>query len=77
MTRDEIIELRQKLLLGVPPYETGAMGELMRKGGIAGLDERRRLGAYDANASGLLLVMETSLMLCNHALDNMPRGKDE
>ena len=77
MTRDELVELRQKLLLGFPPYETGAMGELMRKSGIAGLHERRRLGTYDTNASGILLALETILTLCDHALDNMPREKDE
>jgi len=77
MTRDEIVKLRQDLLLGIPPYVKGSMGELTRKSGIAGLEERRQLGTYDTNASGILLVMTTTLMLCEHALDNMPRGKDE
>ena len=77
MTRDELVKLRQDLLLGIPPYDKGIMGELVRKSGAPGLHERRQMGNYDANAVGILVAMEACLVLCQHVLDNMPRGADE
>lgn len=77
MTREEIVALRDRLLLGSPAYKTGQMGEMLRVTGSAGLHERRHGGAYDAGANGILLALESCLTLCQHILDQMPRGKDE
>lgn len=77
MTRDELVALRETLLLGTPPYKKGAMGELLREKGAPGIHEYRQMGAYDAGAMGTLLALESALSLCQHVIDQMPREKDE
>lgn len=77
MTRDELVQWQRNLLLGVPAYKKGSLGELVRDNGVPGIHERRQMGAYDANASGVLLALEGCLAVCQHAIDQLPRGKDE
>lgn len=79
MTRKEIVMLRERLLTGSPPYRVDSMGNLLRSGGVAGIHEIRRMGSFDSmtSASATLLALETCLALCQHVLDQMPRGKDE
>lgn len=72
MKRDEMIDLRKRLVRGDPPYTVDQMGNLIReKGGLAGLDERRALGDHDPNASGVRLALETQLALIDHLLERM------
>jgi len=73
MTREEIIELRLRLIRGDPPYEElDLMGKPKRaKGGTPGLDERKALGDYDPGASGIRLVMEALVKLMDHLLERM------
>lgn len=77
MTHDELVAWRNRLLLGDPPYEKDSLGAFVRKSGMAGLHERRHGGLYDVNASGVLMAMEASLALCQHAIDLLPRAEDE
>lgn len=72
MTKEEMVLLRRRLVLGEPPYTTDAIGNLKReKGGIAGLHERQKLGDHDPNASGVRLALETQLVLIDHLLERM------
>lgn len=73
MTREELIELRERLISGDPPYEgLDLMGKPKRgRGGIAGLDERKALGDYDTSASGIRMVMEALVKLADHLLEGM------
>ncbi len=73
MTREEIVELRLRLIRGDPPYEElDLMGKPKRaKGGIPGLDERKALGDYDPSASGIRLTMEAVVKLMDHLLERM------
>jgi hypothetical protein len=70
MTREELVALRTLLMRGTPPYTKNALGALERKsGGIPGIEERRAMGQYDTNASGVLLALEASLMMVDHILE--------
>lgn len=77
MTREELVQWQRNLLLGIPPYSKNVLGELLRNSGTPGIHERRQMGNFDANASGVLLALEGCLAVCQHALDNLPLGKDE
>ena len=75
MTRDELLELRGRLLLGSPPYELDqATGAKKRSSGAAGLEERRSMGDYDASAAGIRMALEICLQLTQHLLDRMKKG---
>ena len=73
MKREEMIELRQRLIRGDPPYfEEDIMGRPKRaKGGIPGLDERKVLGDYDPSAGGIRLAFEALIKLMDHHLERM------
>lgn len=72
MKRDEMVELRKRLMMGEPPYTVDPMGNLRReKGGLPGLNERKRAGDHDPNASGVRLALETLLALIDHWLERM------
>jgi hypothetical protein len=73
MTREEMIDLRLRLIRGDPPYEeVDLMGKPKRaKGGVAGLDERKALGDYDTSAAGIRLVMDALVKLADHLLERM------
>lgn len=72
MTREELLEVRKRLMLGDPPYTRDTMGNLRReKGGLPGLLERQALGDHDPNASGVRLALDTTLMLIDHLLEKM------
>ena len=71
MTKEDLIELRERLIRGDPPYEeVDLMGRPKRaKGGTSGLDERTALGDYDPSASGIRMVMEAMVKLVDHMLE--------
>lgn len=71
MTREEMVELRQKLICGDPPYTSGPLGEKLRGSGVPGIEERKVLSDHDANASGIRLVMEAQLKLIDHLLERV------
>lgn len=71
MNRDELLVLREKLLMGDPPYEENQFGDKVRKGGTPGLRERKTMGGYDVNASGVALALQACLELTQHLLDRM------
>jgi hypothetical protein len=73
MKREEMVELRTRLIRGDPPYdEIDLMGKPKRgKGGVPGLDERKALGDYDPGAGGLRLSFEALVKLIDHFLERM------
>lgn len=72
MKRDELVQLRERVLLGEPPYTKDALGKLRReRGGLPGLHERQALGDHDPNASGVRLALETQVALIDHLLERM------
>lgn len=73
MKREELVELRDHLIRGDPPYEGfDLMGKPKRgRGGVAGLEERKAMGDYDPNASAIRLLMEAQLKLIDHLLERM------
>lgn len=74
MTREELMELRSSLLLGNPPYEIDPVtGARKRKSGTPGLEERRTMGDYDTNASGIRVALEACLQLTDCLLDRMKK----
>jgi hypothetical protein len=73
MTREELLALRNKLIVGDPPFTRDPTGRMARSDGIAGLEERRALGDYDANAAGIRLALEACLKLAQHLLDRMKK----
>lgn len=71
MTKEELAQIRQRLLLGEPPYTKDPMGNLVRSTGVAGLHERQQRGDHDANASGVRLALETHLQVLEHLIERM------
>ena len=73
MTREEMIDLRKRLLRGDPPYEErDVMGRPKReKGGVPGLDELKAMGDYGAGASGIRLALEAQLQIIEHLLERL------
>ena len=72
MTKEELVAIRRRLVLGDPPCTKDGMGNLIReRGGTPGLHERQALGDHDPNASGVRLALETSLLLVDHLLERM------
>jgi hypothetical protein len=73
MNRDEMVELRRRLIRGDPPYEeVDLMGRPKRdKSGVPGLDELKAMGDYGAGASGIRLALETELRIIDHLLEKM------
>lgn len=69
MTKEELLAIRKRLIMGDPPYEKDDMGNLRRRGGVAGLHERKSLGDHDPNASGVRLALETLLALIDDRLE--------
>lgn len=71
MTREELLELRQKLLRGSPPFTPDPTnpGNMTRKIGVPGLEERRAMGDFDANASGVRMALEACLALVQNEID--------
>lgn len=73
MKRDEMLDLRHRLIEGDPPFDGfDVMGKPKRsKGGIPGLAERRVLGDHDPGAGGIRLAYEALLKLTDHLLERM------
>lgn len=70
MIREELVELRKKLMKGSPPYTTDpVLGNKSRKGGVAGLEERKAIGAFDPNSSGVILALEAIMQITDHLLE--------
>lgn len=68
MTREEMVELRKRLIVGEPPYERDPMGSLIRKTGSVGLDELRVLSDYGPGAAAIRTLFEAQIMLLDHLL---------
>lgn len=72
MNREEMVDLRSRLLMGDPPYTVDQMSNMRReKGGVRGLDELKKLGDYNPDTATLRLALETSLKLIDHLLERM------
>jgi hypothetical protein len=76
MTRQELLDLRTKLIRGDPPYtvrKVGPIEERNRSGGVPGLDERAMINEFDANASGVKLALQACLALTEHLLERLKK----
>lgn len=72
MNRDEMIKLRTRLIKGEPPYEIDQMGNKVRqKGGLPGIEERKAVGDYSYESTGVRLALETLLQITEHLLERM------
>lgn len=72
MTRQEVIELRKRLIVGEPPYTKDTTGNLVRdRGGFAGIEERRIMGDYSPDATAIRVLIETCLLLIDDKLERM------
>jgi hypothetical protein len=69
LSREELLEIRDQIIRGSPPYTKDSIGTLKRVGGVPGLDERKAMGDYDTNASGVRMALEICLKLVQHSLD--------
>lgn len=71
--RDDMVALRNRLLLGEPPYEIDAFlqTKVRKKGGAPGLEELRDIGNYDAGAGANILALEACLQIIDHLLGRM------
>lgn len=70
MTRDELVDLRNRVIMGSPPYEREpVMNQMVRKSGTPGLDELRKTGDFGPHASSIVLALEVGLALIERALE--------
>ena len=72
MNREQLVKLRERLIMGDPPYKKDeVMGTLRRDIGTPGLDELKAVGSYAPGASSIIMSLETSLQLVEHLLERM------
>ena len=69
--RKRFVALRDRLVLGEPPYIKDAMGNMRRESGTPGLDELKAIGDYGPTASGIILALETGLQIIDDMLEGM------
>ncbi len=67
--RADMVALRDRLLLGDPPYEIDPFLQTkIRKSGAPGLEELRDIGNYDAGAAANILALDACLQIIDHIL---------
>lgn len=80
MTYEDLAKLREKLLMGDPPYGLNDVEEvwpigpvIKRKKGTPGIEERRHVSEYDTNAAGIRMALEACFTLTQHLMDGMKK----
>lgn len=71
MTKEEMLDLRDRIIRGDPPYEVDQMGNRRRHSGTAGLDELKAVGDFGAGAASARLALGAVLQLVDHVLERM------
>lgn len=72
MKREELLQLRDQLIRGNPPYWVDDMKNLRReRGGTRGIDELKMLGDHNPDSASLRMALDTCLKLVDHLLERM------
>jgi hypothetical protein len=72
MKRDEMLQLRDQLIRGNPPYWVDDMNNLRReRGGTRGIEELKAIGDHNPDSASIRLALETCLRLVDHLLERM------
>ena len=68
--REELVQLRDKVIRGDPPYEIDKVMETIRRSkGSPGLDELRKIGDFAPGIATLRLVLENQLAIIELLLE--------
>lgn len=69
MNRAELVALRDRIIMGHPAYTRDVMGNRRRETGTRGLEELKAIGDYSPTASGVILSLESTLLVVEHLLE--------